>query len=153
MKLPFFHAKLLALIRLNTYLCRTTNRKGIVMEDILQFLVIAGIIALGVYRQFAKEKTKNAENERPTTQPEYEVVEMPTLSDFPQRRAPKKQKQQSLPQEGVRTTLNPRLHSSSDIAAAPLIEDDEIIDSEFAIHSEEEAKRAIIWSEILQRKY
>ena len=110
------------------------------MEDIIKFLAIAGIIAFGVYRQFAKDKAKNAENENPMPLPEYEQT-------------PKKQKQKPLPQEGVRTTFNSRLHSSSDIAAAPLIEEEEDSDSEFSIHSAEEAKRAIIWSEILQRKY
>lgn len=122
------------------------------MEDIMQFLVIAGIIAFGVYRQFAKDKAKNAENTHPMPHPEYEM-EVPTMTDFPQKRTPKKLKQQPLPQEGVRTTPNPRLHNSSDIAAAPLMEEEEIGDSEFSIHSAEEARRAIIWSEILQRKY
>lgn len=122
------------------------------MEDIMQFLVIAGIIAFGVYRQFAKDKVKNAENEYPTPLPDYEM-EAPMKPDFPQQRGSKKQKQQSLPQEGVRTTYNSRLHSSSDIATAPPIEEEEDGDSEFSIHSAEEARRAIIWSEILQRKY
>lgn len=122
------------------------------MEDIMQFLVIAGIIAFGVYRQFAKDKAKNAENAQPMPRPEYEM-ETPAMPDSPQKRTPKKQRHHPLPQEGVRTTPNPRLHSSSDIATAPTIEVEEIGDSKYSIHSAEEARRAIIWSEILQRKY
>ena len=151
MKLPFFHAKLLAPIRLNTYLCRIKTRKGIVMEDIMQFLVIAGIIAFGVYRQYAKEQAKKSENERSMPLPKSEV-EAPMMSPPPPKRTVKKEKQ-PLPVEGVRTTHNPRSHNSSNTAAAPPTQKEEAGDSEFSIHSAEEARRAIIWSEILQRKY
>ena len=118
------------------------------MEDIMQFLVVAGIIAFGVYRQFSKEKEKNAENGIP----------IPTNTHAPETLAPldvikkqtKKHANKPLPLEGVRTT-----HTSVNSVISPPKEEKEpeMNDSGFAIHSTEEARRAIIWSEILQRKY
>ena len=70
MKLPFFHAKMLALIRLNNYLWRTIILKNgqqskKTMEDVMQFLLVAGILAFGIFRQFNKEKNKKSKKEIP----------------------------------------------------------------------------------------
>lgn len=122
------------------------------MEDIMQFLVIAGIIAFGVYRQYAKEQAKKSGNEHSMPLPKSEM-EAPMMPPPPPKQTVKKEKQQPLPVEGVRTTHNPRSHNSSNTAAAPPVQKEEAGDNEFSIHSAEEARRAIIWSEILQRKY
>lgn len=123
------------------------------MEDFLKFLAIAGVIAFGIFRQFAKEKAKNAENEHNMPMPPYETyeVELPPIVEKPRKQTPKSKKQ-ALPHEGVRTTHVP-LSSSAIAPPPPMQADEEVSDSEFSIHSAEEARRAIIWSEILQRKY
>ena len=77
MKLPFFHAKMLALIRLNNYLWRTIILKNgqqskKTMEDVMQFLLVAGILAFGIFRQFNKEKNKKSEKGNSMPAPEYE---------------------------------------------------------------------------------
>ncbi|MEG0454277.1 MAG: hypothetical protein RR559_02820 [Bacteroides sp.] len=118
------------------------------MEDIMQFLVIAGIIAFGIYRQFSKEKNKNAENDIPMPIPPH-TAEPPTPLDVvikPSGKQPGK----PLPVEGVRTT-NTQSHSI--LPPSEEEKESEMKDCEFTIHSAEEARRAIIWSEILQRKY
>lgn len=118
------------------------------MEDLMKFLAIAGVIAFGIYRQFSKDKAQHAENEPPVSIPadEYEEEE----ASYDEKPMPLFSPQTpSLPpsQEGIRSTYVPTPSSIS------LMDEPESTDGEFAIHSEEEARRAIVWSEILQRKY
>lgn len=115
------------------------------MEDIMQFLLIVGIIAFGIFRQYSKEKAKKSENEHPMPIPEYKMEEF-VMTEAPPKQIPKKQKQ-VLPQEGARTT------SHTPLPTAPVQRIEVAEESEFTIHSAEEARRAIIWSEILQRKF
>lgn len=125
------------------------------MEDFLKFLAIAGVIAFGIFKQFAKEKEKNAENERPVPAPSYETYEMelPPVVGTTRQQAPKpKYQKRLLPNEGVRTTYTSQIPSTPAISP-PIEVPEEASESEFSIHSAEEARRAIIWSEILQRKY
>ena len=116
------------------------------MEDVMQFLLVAGILAFGIYKQFNKEKSKKPEKSMPMPTPEYEYepeFEKPVIFEKPQKKTVPPPKP-SLPQEGIRNT-----HAPNNISE-PIKEADR---SEFSIQSAEEARRAIIWSEILQRKY
>lgn len=118
------------------------------MEDIMQFLVIAGIIAFGIYRQFSKENKKNAENNIPMPIPPH-TTEPPIPLDVAIKPS-RKQSSKPLPVEGARST-NTQSHSTS--LPSEEKKESDMKDCEFTIHSAEEARRAIIWSEILQRKY
>lgn len=118
------------------------------MEDVLQFLVIAGVIAFGIFRQFNKEKSNKPEKRSPIPVPEYEYepeFEETTLFEKPQKQVTVPPKP-SFPKEGVRSTYTPVVQPKTSKKA-------EISKNEFSIQSAEEARRAIIWSEILRRKY
>ncbi len=121
------------------------------MEDIIQFLLIIGFIAIGIFRQVAKAKSKNeAENEIPMPIPVPPPFTDPSVIQKAPQKTNKKRNQFTPPiEEGVRTTHVPP------ISAPPqqTTETEPADRSEFAIDSPEEARRAIIWSEILQRKY
>lgn len=118
------------------------------MEDILQFLVIAGVIAFGIFRQFNKEKPQKPEKRSPIPVPEYEYepeFEETVLFEEPQKQVAVSPKL-SLPQEGVRSTYTRAAQPKTNKEA-------KINKNEFSIQSAEEVRRAIVWSEILQRKY
>lgn len=118
------------------------------MDEMMKFLVVAGIIAFGIYRQFNKEKAKNSNQGESAPFPSYEP-EKPDAFEIPEK--PKRKGfTQPLPQEGVRTTS---YRSNLDTLQAQQPIETEEESNEFTIHTAEEARRAIIWSEILQRKY
>lgn len=119
------------------------------MEDVLQFLLVAGILAFGIFKQFNKEKAKKKEKGSHTPapaeynyEPEFEETvlfeETQRLRTTPPKPAP--------PQEGIRSTYVPTTRPKT-------IKKAEVIRNEFSIQSMKEARRAIIWSEILRRKY
>lgn len=126
------------------------------MEDIFKFLLIAGIIVISFVRQAKKEAKKKAgnspampvfdeENSLPESwndgtyggyipegpKPEAAVIRKKTEKKY------KPAKKQPFIQQDTDNTLPEPADASS----------------EFEIHSAEEARKAIIWGEILQRKY
>ena len=156
------------------------------MEDFLKFLLIAGVILVGIFKEVNKNsKSKKATNKRPVSPmpspdeiapnpvPMPETWSMPKSLDelfqpipiepaAPKRtsqqvskKAPKQKKKKeevsvaaSIAHSAAQDELNNRQsshyndpHESSDNK------------EDFTIHSAEEARRAIIWGEILQRKY
>lgn len=116
------------------------------MEDVMQFLLVAGILAFGIYKQFSKEKSNKPEKSAPIPTPEYEYeseFKEPVIFEKPQKKVAVSPKP-SLPQEGIRNT-----HAPNSIPKTT----QETNKSEYSIQTAEEARRAIIWSEILQRKY
>ena len=153
MKLPFFHAKMLALIRLNNYLWRTIILKNgqqskKTMEDVMQFLLVAGIRAFGIFRQFNKEKNKKSEKGNSMPAPEYEYepeFEEPVIIEKTYEQVTASPKPPVF-QEGTRNTYAPPSPPKTNKKA-------ETCKNDFSIRSAEEARRAIIWSEILRRKY
>ncbi len=131
-----------------------SKQEEVIMEDIFQVLLIIGFIAIGVFRQINKEKSpKNTDSEIPMPIP------APTVSGpYPQQKSPEtkkpansRKKQITSPiEEGVRTTHVPPPISTPPQSPAPTEAAEK---SEYSIDSPEDARRAIIWSEILQRKY
>lgn len=116
------------------------------MEDIMQFLLIAGIIAFGIFKQYNKESKKKSEKGTSLPVPEYEYeVEKPVVSKMERKQTLPKAKV-PVPHEGIRSTYVPTISPKK-------TDEVQTEDSEFSIHSAEEARRAIVWSEILQRKY
>lgn len=142
------------------------------MEDILKFLAIAGIIIIGFVRQAKKEAKKKADskpfapmpdeaNPFPQVQgdetyggyipkgPQPETVAIPANTE-----KPKTSSQSFIPKSTISKSSNRADTLSKQRISPPeaIIQENEE-PSEFEIHSTEEARRAIVWSEILQRKY
>lgn len=147
------------------------------MEDFLKFLLIAGVILVGIFKEVSKNsKSKKATDKRPVppisspTEIEPDAVPMPEAwgkielpipkksSKQASRHAPKQQQQKkkreevsvaaSLANSAAQDELNSRQGSHFN---TPNESSDN--NEDFTIHSAEEARRAIIWGEILQRKY
>ena len=147
------------------------------MEDVLKILLILGFIIFGVVKKARKEAKDNApwdESDMPAPQPENplpeawgsgEIQENPlpeawgsgeiqveTVPETPRPEArpkatdafPPRRRKASV-QEGARTTrpASPILNESPAPPPSPDVD----------IHSLEEVRRGIIWSEILKRKY
>lgn len=134
------------------------------MDEVLKFLLIAAVIVIGIVRQLKKEANKNADKAPSMPIPETENP-LPEnwgggtyggyIPEGPQQEPPvqvKKKKTTSTPKPFLSNTTSSTTQITSPPASS-LQESDESEESEFAIHSAEEARRAIIWSEILQRKY
>lgn len=138
------------------------------MENIMQFLVVAGIIAFGIYRQINKEKSKESEEKRRMPIPPMpEVAEdaspIPDMwgKSFPYETAPKpvaksKMTTQTTKTTSPRPTISSQAAQNQRVISAPSASSMQRIEEtheDFTINSAEEARRAIIWGEILQRKY
>ncbi len=151
------------------------------MEDFLKFLLIAGVILVGIFKEVSKNnKSKKTQNKRPvpptpspvevdpdaTPIPEFWGRGSKVLDDFLQsipveqpapkptpKPAPKKKKEEisvaaSIANSSAQDKRNTKQGSHYDHP-----ETDNSNQEDFSIHSVEEARRAIIWGEILQRKY
>ncbi len=126
------------------------------MEDVFKFLLVAAVIATGLIRQFKKETNKNADKSPGIPMPDVDNP-LPenwgggTYGGFiPEGPKPtNKPKTVSKPSAKSKYTS---IKASPPAPASHPQEPDEAT-SEYGIHSAEEARKAIIWSEILQRKY
>ena len=151
------------------------------MEDFLKFLLIAGVILVGIFQEVSKNnKSKKTQNKRPvpptpspvevdpdaTPIPEFWGRGSKVLDDFLQslpveqpapkpapKPTPKKKKEEisvaaSIANSSAQDKRNTKQGSHYDHP-----ETDNSNQEDFSIHSAEEARRAIIWGEILQRKY
>ena len=166
MKLPFFITNSLAVIRLNNELCPKAKirdnctifgwkiKKN--MEDVFKFLLVAAVIVIGLVKQFKKEANKNADKSPDIPMPDVdnplpEYWGGDTYGGFiPEGPKPaEKPKPVSKPSAKSKHTS---IKASPPSPASRPQESDEVT-SEYGIHSAEEARKAIIWSEILQRKY
>lgn len=136
------------------------------MENIMQFLVVAGMIAFGIYRQINKEKSKESEEKQrmphpPMPEVAEDAIPVPEMWG---RSFPYEPKPVAKPQTTTKTTktVSTRPATSSQtiqkqkMASPPsssTMQRVEETHEDFTIHSAEEARRAIIWGEILRRKY
>ena len=151
------------------------------MEDFLKFLLIAGVILVGIFKEVSKNnKSKKTQNKRPvpptpspvevdpdaTPIPEFWGRGSKVLDDFLQslpveqpapkpapKPTPKKKKEEisvaaSIANSSAQDKRNTKQGSHYDHP-----ETDNSNQEDFSIHSAEEARRAFIWGEILQRKY
>lgn len=111
------------------------------MENIILTLFAVAFIAFKAIKQYKKETAKIVMSE-PVEATEQTTVEeslvIPITS--PTAARPKKSVQTAKPQKVSGTP-------------AALFPQEPETESEYAIRSAEEARRAIVWSEILQRKY
>lgn len=121
--------------------------------EIIQVLIIVVVIIVALVKQLSKpsQEAEQRQSQRnvPKYDDEYDYEEIdaeyqsegkaPFLSyDYEQPASPKNKNQKT---------------SRKGIEAPPPVQEEPESESEFAIHSDEEARRAIVWSEILNRKY
>ena len=109
------------------------------MEDIFKFLFVIGIIAIGFVRQARKEAKTSTGNGPAMPMPDAE-------SPFPEN-------WNGVPYNGYNPEnpgpeVPPVCPNTDNMSPEPTE-----ASSQFEIHSAEEARKAIIWGEILQRKY
>ncbi len=126
------------------------------MEDVFKFLLVAAVIATGLIRQFKKETNKNADKSPGIPMPDVDNP-LPenwgggTYGGF----IPEGPKPTNKPKTVSKTSAKSKYTSIKASPPSPAShpqEPDEAT-SEYGIHSAEEARKAIIWLEILQRKY
>lgn len=129
------------------------------MDGILQFLLIAGLIAIGIIKQIKKE----AKKKDIILKPENEYNPFPRdqkaeRSFFPESSTFEVRKSTFSEEKKIKKPIAPPLNTSAPPKAkatsteVPICTASET-ESEFRINSIEEARKAIVWSEILQRKY
>ena len=153
------------------------------MEDFLKFLLIAGVILVGIFKEVNKNsKAKKAKAKHPVPpmpspvevnpdtapMPEawgrpksLEELFQPILREQPVAKQPSKQqtsKQKKKKEEvsvaaSIANSAAQDERNSRQGAHYNTSHDSHDNKEDFTIHSAEEARRAIIWGEILQRKY
>ena len=157
------------------------------MEDFLKFLLIAGVILVGIFKEVNKNsKSKKAKNNRPVPPTPSPVEVAPDATPMPEAwgrprsleelfqpipaeqrtRKPKERQQESKPvpkQKKKREEVSVAASLANSAAQDQLnnrqgshydaLNKSSDNNEDFTIHSAEEARRAIIWGEILQRKY
>lgn len=150
------------------------------MDDFVKFLLIAGVIIVGIFKEVNKKsKAKKAETRRAVT-PQPSPIELapdatpipetwgepmsledlfqpkrtkrPVAKPNPQTVVkPKKKKEEvsvaaSIANSSAQDKINTKFGSQYDYQEPEA-------DQDFSINSTEDARRAIIWGEIMQRKY
>lgn len=121
------------------------------MEDTFKFLLVAAVIAIGLVRQLKQSAKESAEGKTAMPRP---TAENPLPENWGggtfEEHTPEAPKPKAAPPAYRHT-------ASSKPQAPPPSESQEAESdgepSEFSIRSAEEARRAVIWSEILRRKY
>lgn len=132
------------------------------MEDLFKFLIIAVVIIVSIAKQFTKEPEKTPRKkplapagEAEEGMPVPPVAPIPvsgnasSVPSAPTSMPPTASSLRPRRKAGVSPMVTPTVSTPSSSRAAA----DADASSEYGIHSAEEARRAIIWSEILQRKY
>ena len=114
------------------------------MEDAFKFLLVVAVIAIGLVRRFKKESNKSADKSPDIPMPDAdnplpEYWGGDTYGGF-------------IPEGPSSKSKHASMRTSPPSPASSPQESGEAT-SEYGIHSAEEARKAIIWSEILQRKY
>ncbi len=126
------------------------------MENIITFLLIMGILIIGYSTQQVKKEAKKRSEQQPHTPiPDIEYPIPENWDDIILEESHPKVTQTVTQAErkknfsSVKSIKNPSISKP----ISPIAMQKSEAPSEFAIHSVEEVRRAIIWSEILQRKF
>ena len=109
------------------------------MDDIVKVLVIMAAFALPLIRQIKKNKTERSAQKPFIPIPDTEEPEVLKVTRKYQPLHPQPTSQK------VEVKNNRKVSQKTETTP--------INDPEFTIHSAEDARKAIIWSEILNRKY
>lgn len=124
--------------------------------DIIQVLIIVGIIIFAVVKQLLTSgEEKKKQQHPPMKLPQMEDED--TEEEFSGRTAPEPflSYDYELPSSSQATKRSSSKKSTrkTEAPTSPLIQEEPENEQEFNIRSAEEVRRAIIWSEILNRKY
>ncbi|MDD3036473.1 ferrichrome ABC transporter substrate-binding protein [Bacteroides sp.] len=149
------------------------------MEDIFKFLLLGGVIIISIVRSL-KKAAASTEDQRPSTPKQPTVETVPDAVPIPEvwgkifspkdifqsatemkestssSQKQKNQKKHMLQSGSGNNVVKQNAESQSDIphtSSSPVSQELSDSKEDFTIHSAEEARRAIIWGEILQRKY
>lgn len=121
------------------------------MEEIIGIMVVIGLV---LFKTLLNSKKALAETDEPSAQ---ETDWLPAESETPIQQP---QTGNPWPEEGVRTTAfhhaktrPSKARPGMEHAERQASPAEDSTDSPWSIHNAEEARRAIIWSEIIQRKY
>ena len=125
------------------------------MEDVLKFLVIIAVIAVGIVKQYNKEARKKNTTAAPAGMPPV-PEDADTDSPLPPHRTtadsepfiPRYEPARPAPPKPRRTAKPKATQAPPPPPQAP-----DSVEGEYAIRSAEDARRAIVWGEILKRKY
>lgn len=112
------------------------------MENLFQIFIIVVVVIIALVKQFGKAAKQAKEEQVKMNIPEiYEEVENESYTPPTSYKKAK------------RKPVTKHSSSQSGIPTSPPIPEEPNADTEFDISSSEEIRRAIIWSEILNRKY
>lgn len=130
--------------------------------ELIQILVVLGIIFAFVIRQIGN-KSANAENEPTTYNPETgnpgpvlpeAWQQLDTLGDDIYNRPAKQSTPPPAQSKTYKKSTAPQVERATyKTSVEEDITDTSAVDNDFNLDSPEELRRAIIWSEILNRKY
>lgn len=137
------------------------------MEDLLKFLLVAGVIIIGFVKQAKKEARHQTvspedEDDMPHTRPTHPLPEswegIPIPPVQPEERQPKNKKRKQatkpfIPKNHETQPNAPRTQPTIQTPQTNNRPETEDASPDIDIQSIEEIRRGIIWSEILQRKY
>lgn len=118
------------------------------MEDIVQIIIVVGIIIVPLLKKLLETPTDESngpiEVEEHPAPPSDSVPVTDFVPPSPQPVHPKRHKS-AKPKPHEKPSPPEKTQMKTELDDEP--------ESEFAIRSQEEARKAIIWSEILQRKH
>lgn len=142
------------------------------MDDIVKFLLVAAVIVFSIIRQANKNKSETREKPQRMPIPDEiddDAVPVPEAwgnPSLPWENSPQTPPPPPEPIHQTNTTQQSKPVQPSGISSkkknyqpilSPVEEDSQpqpsADDTDFTIHSAEEARKAIVWSEILNRKY
>ena len=127
------------------------------MEDVLKFLIIIAAIAIGIAQQYRKGAQKKATAApTPADNPLPDVEAAPASREAVPRRARRRVEpfipHSDEPRRDTARPTRPQTPQPTGTTAAAADETGEN-ESEYTIRSADDARRAIVWGEILKRKY
>ena len=122
------------------------------MEDIFQILIIVGFIVFAIFRQLTKKVTENSQDvphypEYKEGMSEDEVLVTPPFLTTELKSVALKHKKETFPSKKTHIrNQEPILKENTSMEETLSAED-------FHTNSVDEVRKAVIWSEILNRKY
>lgn len=121
------------------------------MEDIVQVLIVIGVIAFSVVKKLIDSNKEEEKKQRPKVDNPWEAEDV--YEDTSPKIFEEGQYSTYTPPTLTIKQPSPKKHTRIADTSPPLQEGTDEQHQEFNIESVEEARRAIIWSEILNRKY
>lgn len=124
------------------------------MEDFLKFLLMAGVILVGIFKEVNKNKKPGKRPVSPMPSSDEikpDAVPMPEAWSNPKRK--KKREEVSVAASIANSAAQDKRNIRQNSQYNAPDESSPGNEQDFTIRSAEEARRAIIWGEILQRKY